>query len=264
MSKLIGELLKEQKELASIIEYSERKLLELPKGKIRASKSGTTWQYYLKDGKNPNGQYLRKEEKSLAVKIIEREYNEKMLRACTERKNRIDKLIQDIKSNVPENVYYSLSEGKKQCLTPIILSDEEFVIQWQKQKYEGKEFPEDYPEIYSDKGERVRSKTEKIIADKLYKEDIPYRYEQPYKLKNYGVVYPDFRILDVNNRKEILLEHFGMMDDMEYVGKALKKLRVYEKNGLVLGKDILITYETSVAPFDSRLFENMLKAYELM
>lgn len=264
MSKLVEELLKEQNELESIISCSEKKLLELPNGKIRVSKSGTTWQYYLREGKNPNGRYLRKEDSKLAEKIIDREYTEKLLKVCCERKKGIDKFLQVVDKYKPDRVYYSLPEAKQHCLTPVILSDEEYVSRWEELEYEGKEFPDDYPEIYSDKGERVRSKTEKIIADKLYKEGIPYRYEQPYKLKNYGVVYPDFRILDVNNRKELILEHFGMMDDMEYVGKAMKKIMLYEKNGLVLGKDLLITYETSVAPFNSRIFENMLKAYELM
>ena len=99
---------------------------------------------------------------------------------------------------------------------------------------------------------------------KLYKEKIPYKYEQPYELKKYGIVYPDFRILDVPRRQEIILEHFGMMDDEIYAGKALKKIRLYQKNGLVLGKELLITFETTDAPFDSRTFENMLVAYGLM
>ena len=60
-------------------------------------------------------------------------------------------------------------------------------------------------------------------------------------------------------REGVLLEHFGMMDDAEYVEKSMRKLRLYEKNGYFLGKELLLTFETSQVPFDSRNFENMLK-----
>ena len=73
------------------------------------------------------------------------------------------------------------------------------------------------------------------------------------------MVYPDFKLLNVNTREEVLLEHFGMMDDAEYVEKNMRKLRLYEKNGYFLGKELLLTFETSQVPFDFRNFENMLK-----
>ena len=47
-------------------------------------------------------------------------------------------------------------------------------------------------EIYTERGERVRSKSEKIIADKLFLQNIPYHYERPIYLKGFGMVYPDF------------------------------------------------------------------------
>ena len=58
--------------------------------------------------------------------------------------------------------------------------------------------------IITEKGEAVRSKSEKIIADKLYMKEIPYVYEQPLYLKGYGYVVPDFKILNVRTKKRIL------------------------------------------------------------
>lgn len=46
--------------------------------------------------------------------------------------------------------------------------------------------------ILTDRGERVRSKTEKIMADYFYRKGIEYKYEQPIYLKGLGTVYPDF------------------------------------------------------------------------
>ena len=54
------------------------------------------------------------------------------------------------------------------------------------------------------KGEKVKSYGEKEIADFLFDNDIPYRYEEPYIYNpNY---HPDFHILDTN----IWIEYFGI------------------------------------------------------
>ena len=50
-------------------------------------------------------------------------------------------------------------------------------------------------EYYTIKGERVRSKSEKIIADELYRYQIPYKYEFPLTLATHNrniQLYPDF------------------------------------------------------------------------
>ena len=80
------------------------------------------------------------------------------------------------------------------------------------------------PEIYSERGERVRSKSEKIIADKLYRNGIPYKYEKPLVLKGLGKIHPDFEILNKRTRKEYFLEHLGKMDDIGYVKKNMRRI----------------------------------------
>ncbi len=266
MNQLTIELTKETENLNAMIDYSRKIIANAPSGKIRVSQSGNSQQFYYreKDDEKLNGRYLRKEERELGRKILEKEYHKKLLKVCMERKSEISRIIQKLDELDIEEVYNSMPKGKRDNINPVYISDADYIKQWMNQVYQGKEFPENYPEIYSDRGERVRSKTEKIKADKLYKEKIPYKYEQPYELKNYGIIYPDFRILDVVHREELVLEHFGMMDDEIYVSKALKKIRLYQKNGLVLGKKLLIAFETTDTPFDSRLFENMLGAYGLM
>lgn len=111
----------------------------------------------------------------------------------------------------------------------------------------------------TEKGERVRSKSEKIIADKLYMMGIPYRYEYPLVLNNGVIVYPDFTILRMPRRQEVYLEHFGMMDDMNYVDTTLFKINSYEKNDIYLGVNLFITYETSRQPFNTKKLNEMFK-----
>ena len=261
MNCLMKELQKEREYLVQIITYCEKVIAKAPTGNVRASKCGNSIQFYYYDESTEkrNGQYMSKKEREKAGKIVEREYLEKLRRTCVERKAEVEKVMQMLANTDPQKVLHSMPAAKQQVLAKIILDDKEFVDKWQSKPYQGKPFPENFPEIYSDRGERVRSKTEKIIADKLYREGIPYRYEEPLFLRGYGEVYPDFRLLNVDTREEVILEHLGMMDDLEYVEKATRKLRLYERNGYFLGKQLLITFETGKEPFDSRIFENMLK-----
>lgn len=106
----------------------------------------------------------------------------------------------------------------------------------------------------------MRSKSEKLIADKLNKMNIPYRYEYPIKLGSI-VMYPDFLLLNVKDRTEYILEHFGMMDNPGYAEKAIRKIRTYEKNGIIQGEQLFITYETSQIPIDVRILGKMLKKF---
>ena len=57
--------------------------------------------------------------------------------------------------------------------------------------------------LITEKGEYVRSKSEKIIADTLTKNNINYVYELPLRLKGYGTVKPDFTVLNKRTRHEL-------------------------------------------------------------
>ena len=43
------------------------------------------------------------------------------------------------------------------------------LMKWYEEEYQGKEFKEGTPLILTEKGERVRSKSEKILADYFYR-----------------------------------------------------------------------------------------------
>ena len=104
--------------------------------------------------------------------------------------------------------------------------------------------------VYStDNGERVRSKSEMMIANLLYAMQLPYQYEKPLRF-NGKTVFPDFTILDTESRTEVYFEHFGLMDQEDYRTAALRKIKDYEKAGLTMGKDFLFSFESEQVPFD--------------
>ena len=94
--------------------------------------------------------------------------------------------------------------------------DQHYAAQWLKVQYQGLSFTPDAPEYQTALGERVRSKSEVIIADALSRHQIPNRYEYPLKLskgQQTHIIYPDFLCLNIHTRREYIWEHFGMMDD---------------------------------------------------
>lgn len=98
---------------------------------------------------------------------------------------------------------------RRKLIRPVEPTWEQQLAEWISEEYKGKGFREDMPVILSEKGERVRSKSEKILADYFYRNQIPYKYERPLYLKNFGTVHPDFTFLSRKTRQEIYWEHDG-------------------------------------------------------
>ena len=122
-------------------------------------------------------------------------------------------------------------------------------------------FKEGTPLILTEKGERVRSKSEKILADYFYRKNILYKYEKPLHLKGYGTVYPDFTFLSKKTYQEIYWEHEGMMDKQDYARAAVRKIELYQINHVYPGDRLIITFETEQNVLNSKIIENLIEKY---
>ena len=263
MKKLEKELATEKektqkylKEINSIIKRTRK-----DSAKLSVIAKGNHVQCYIKetqeDGKY--GRYLPASQRARAVNIVKGEYYNKLKSALERRGKIIDKAIKCLQETEPLEIYRKIGKGKQRLVEPIEVSNEDYRKTWEKFEYIRKPFEENAPEIYTDRGERVRSKSEKIIADKLYREGIAYRYECPLEIPYVGTIYPDFTILDEANRRNILYEHFGLMDNEDYVNNAIAKLQQYSRQGYTLGDNLFVTMETSARPLDSRMVNNIIK-----
>lgn len=164
--------------------------------------------------------------------------------------------ISKIDSELPK-----LHTQRQLLVTPIEPIWEKELARWYDSEYHGKEFYEGTAEIVTEKGERVRSKSEKILADYFYRNNILYQYEKPLYLKGYGTVYPDFTFLSKKTRKEIYWEHEGMMDKTEYAKSAVKKIESYQRNGIHLGERLILTFETELTVLNSQIVEELVEKY---
>lgn len=108
------------------------------------------------------------------------------------------------------------------------------------------------------RGELVRSKSEVIIADALFYNGLDYQYE-PELVLDGKVKRPDFKIIDADTGEVWYWEHCGMMSDARYVKRWNEKEKFYAKNGIVRGKNLIVTEEYSGEGLDSYKINEMIK-----
>jgi hypothetical protein len=84
----------------------------------------------------------------------------------------------------------------------------------------------------TERGDLVRSKSELVIADKLYARGVEYVYEQPLMLPNGHIRYPDFTVSDHARGVTFYWEHLGMLDDPGYRARWERKRNEYLESGI--------------------------------
>ena len=242
-------------------------LLKAPMGYLTVQKCGNSAQFlYRPTTENANRQYIRKSNLSFVQALAQKDYDSSFLRIAQKQKDRLQKLLSkgsvqsaSIMYHVLAHPYEKLSPERRSLVTPYILPDDLYIQSFLNTSYEKKGFSEDAPIIMTEKGERVRSKSEKIIADTLNHLGIPYLYEYPLYLQRSGWVSPDFTLLDIRERTIVILEHFGMMQDPSYAAKTLLKRDSYICDGYFPGADLLITCEGGGQVLDIKNLERIIQ-----
>lgn len=260
MKTMNSELRKEVAWLEKIVQKANKRLQTAPEGNLRISKKPDGIEYYLKSAQTgSNGRYMKKHEFEVARAIAQKDYDAQLIKAAEERIKAINTFLKKYERTNLKDIYNKCNSYRQKLIDAVMVSDEEYIKCWREQAYEGKGVSNDVLEIITERGESVRSKSEKIIADKLYALGIPYRYECPLILEGSIKIHPDFTILKMPEREEVYLEHLGLMDDMDYVEGVMRRLNIYEKNGIYLGINLFITYETRKNPLNTRALDGLIR-----
>lgn len=252
-------LRREAVRLKELVQRAERRLKKSPEGYLKVVDKGRKIDCYFRTEKKVEWRYMKKEERGIAYDLAQRDYDLELVKNAKERIRAIEKFLERYEKTDLRKIYHHISPGRRRILAEAVVSDEEYVRQWLGTSYEGLPFAEEENVIITERGERVRSKSEKIIADKLYALGIPYKYECPLVLRDNYVLYPDFTILRVTTREEVYLEHFGLMSDENYVERTMNKLATYERNGIYLGVKLFMTFETGKRVLNTRALDDILK-----
>ncbi len=217
--------------------------------------------------------YLGAKDRNEIIRLATKSYVTKLDKAAELEKSQIDRCIEVLESKTADGidkadtdlVYGNLPDYIRSNTRPSDLTDDGFAERWQKVKSDGK-WKKKTDNVYeTPRGEKVRSKSEWIIASMLDKAGVPYRYEEAVPLNEYfGVfLHPDFTVLNKRTRKVYYWEHFGAMNNNDYIeNNFMPKMREYYNFGFLPGDKLLVTFESGGHPIDTtdvkRIIENFL------
>ena len=259
----IIEAIKSRKiEIDGVLKERVSDLQNAPDGKLRFVRRGKTVQYYFKNACSAaEGTYLRRAQISLASSLAQKDYDFRLVDELRHESKAISTFLKVYHPERVDEIYQALHDSRKPLVIPARLLDDDYVKRWKSVAYEKKGFQENTPEFFTGNGERVRSKSEIIIADALRRHNIPYRYEYPIHLDGLGTVHPDFICLNARKRKEYVWEHFGIMSASDYADSAVNRMEKYILAGYYPGENSIMTFESASHPLNTRIIECNIRRF---
>ncbi len=257
----LGRLIKKRINLlAKAINVAESEKDGFPEGRLRLSGSSDYRQYYnVIPGSSKSGEYIKSENKNVAALLAQKDYNRHFLRFAQKELAALEKLEGLLIPCKTDSAFTELCKDRKGLIKPYIEPDEVYLGSWLSQSFQTNRYHEEYKVYSTKRGEKVRSKSEAIIANIIYDLKIPYHYEKPLKLKDGMIAYPDFTLLDLGRRKEKYWEHFGLITQKDYLENALNKLDYYGRSDIYTGDNLIITFETEEHPLNADTITSMLR-----
>ncbi|MBO4678506.1 MAG: hypothetical protein J5626_02455 [Lachnospiraceae bacterium] len=253
---------KERMELLNdTVNKLEADLATAPEGMLRDVRHREGYQYYWrKNSTDRSGSYISKSDVKTISALADKEYQERFLQAAKSEIKSLENYVSEVNGNPLESVYAKMREARKPFVSPVIIPEDIYTKEWESKDYEPGYFAPGYPEYYSAKDERVRSKAEENIANLLKMNNVPYHYEFPMQIGS-EERRPDFLCLNVRSKKEYLWEHFGMMDNPDYAQKNVDKINKMAANGYIHGQNCIFTFETSILPLNTRIIQLMIDTF---
>ena len=218
-------------------------------------------QLYMKDKVTDDKfHYVSKRMIRKARRIVQRDYLLEV-RECAQKEL---SYLEECKKRAPgisfEELVDTFPRSRRLLITPLILSDDDYAAEWQSREYPRMEFYENERKYKTERGELVRSKSELMIANFLFKEKVPYHYEAPLEMGK-KTLFPDFTVLNRRTRKEYYWEHLGRFDSPGYVERNLGKIAAYTQAGVLPGVELILTFEGEDVAFGPRVIEGVVRHY---
>ena len=264
-------------ELEKALKQKQIALKHAPEGNVRIVKNKGSFQFYLRESKSDlQGKYLPRSQEKFALALIQKDYDQKAAAALFNELKYLKKLLQNYNKNSVAAAYENLTKTRQSLIEPLTLSETQYAEKWLSVEYKHKGYDSQHTPLFTDNNERVRSKSEVLIANALKSNGVPYRYEFPVVINKTGktstnskyyddsdlcTFYPDFYCLNLRTRQEFIWEHFGLMNDSDYASQASEKIMLYHANGYYPGINLIITMETLLSPLSSKAINRIIETY---
>lgn len=239
----------------------EKNLAQAPEGTVECKAHNGNKSFYRHLKGQPD-EYLGKDKEKLIQALIQKKLDKEILKLALNEKKVLEKAIKDLGTKTRDQVWANFPEQFKKYVKVDESLNVGYIKEWKNSW--GLIPKDDRHKFLTAKGDYVRSKSEYLIADRLYRSNAIYHYEKPVPIDG-GTSYlePDFTILNPKTLKVFYWEHFGMMDNESYFYKTKQKLEIYSEIGILPCKNLIVTFETSTNPVEiehiDRLISECLK-----
>lgn len=256
-------LIREKSELEHAIRESPPGTLTFNKNRVNGK---TYYKWYVKGEfreKRTNKRYLRRREKALAKELAKKRLNQARLNDIDHELKALDAYLSKHSDGLfLHRLLDSPELGRFFGEERVTVSDDlaEELDQWASAEYEMNPL---YPEqrvVPTDRGIKVRSKSEAIILTFLSMFHIPFRYECRLEVGGH-IYYPDFTIRHPLTGEYYYWEHVGMLENPNYKSSFLSKFNIYISNGILPDKNLILTFESENHPLDIRIVMDKLEEF---
>lgn len=245
-------------QLAMESEVAENKMKKLPEGELIKYRNGKYEKYYQKEvGKKRI--YLPVSQVKFIEQMGRKTYLQRYLEFHEAEQQDLQEFLKthqnwlDVRSKLLED--FPFLSGK------LHYSDLERELKiWEDAPYIQCPYHPENKKVEGAKGIMMRSKGEGDISYDLLNDREPFHYEQLWRFPE-GDIYPDFTIRHPKTGEFIIWEHFGMMDNPEYVAEVARKLQIYEANEFCPEHNLIVTYEDKEHPLSHRRILNEINYF---
>ena len=230
------------------------------KGRLTEEKSGEHIHYI--QSINANGKRIRKgisRQPEVIQSLIRRQIFEKEEESLLVEQKMIKKCFEKLKPFDMDNEIAKLRSvcpdlDEKTIFDALYLTADK---DWQNESYELSNYKPEMRRHVTSRGLKVRSKSEVLIAEKLYEHNIPFHYEEVLHFDSITLI-PDFTIRR-SDGKLFIWEHEGMTNVQEYIEWQNHKGRLYASKGIVPWDNLIVTYDNAAGIIDLRIIESEIQ-----
>lgn len=256
----------QKQQLEKELQKSQAFLKSAPEGALICQKTphGVKWlqRQEPKDlGTSRKRIYISQKNKSLAEQLALKKYHKYKIQEINEELKALNAYLKYHKENLSKMTGKILNTvGLQELLQPVICPLSEELKHWMYASYKQNPLYPEQRNIKTLSGQKVRSKSESLIALKLTEFQIPFRYEAELYLEE-QIYYPDFTLRHPDTGNFFYWEHFGLMDNPAYAEKAFDKIGTYITHGIFPFANLLMTFESKENPLDIEQVEALIQYY---
>lgn len=242
-------------ETAKRMQIVEDALKKSPSGRMREDRHVNKYyliQDYYEKGKRHT--YSLTKDNEMLNRLIKKELYQKELESL----NSIKKVLDYAQCNI---VVFDVNKAIAEIMARYPHLPEERILaalgsqasEWANAAYERSTYRQEDLKQITTRGLKVRSKSEAMIAEKLYQYNQQFRYEQVLRVNDFSLV-PDFTIRR-SDGKLFYWEHMGLTSNRVYLDRQMQKLQQYASVSIVPWDNLIITFDNESGMIDLRRVE---------